>query len=643
MAIDAKCPHCEKPYRLKDELAGKKVTCANQSCRQVFTITPTLNGNGLAPAAPAPKKAPAKAVVAAVDADELAAAAFKDDPDEIPEDQKKITVKCEMCETGFEVAWAMQGKFALCTECKHRQKVPMQETGKIGGWREREGPQGRKLEELEGVQASTQGKMVGKEALEKGGAITVEYEDRPLSFYVKWAALGGLLLALAVGSFLYLKKNRETAKEEKVTADYDKVLDSDELKSLPGYQAALRISLGEAEARTIKNQKDRDQAIAYFTGALANLRTAPAPRGDAEQLYSELALAMVHLGGSGEDLVEKRRLSWLPPAQAPNANAKIKPNQAEAEGVQGQVRRVLQALRDAESTFDTRSDAFRRLTREFLKVGQPEVVYSAIPTLFQDAEIPEAEGQYALECHRGGKADLAQQIAAKLKAGGPAAAAAPSVQALNALLAAKPLSPGAEPADQARFAATALALVQNNAAEAKAIATRGSPTQAVSKLRALALATDWSEKPNEFLDAAGSIARDEAKKTPITTQIPGVILLRLAQGAARSGMADRAEDFVKLIPDENLKVFARAEVLRHRLAVDRSQPAKDDEAEIPADADPKKLKLGHAWGRLQLARHNGYKGDVSKLASAYAKWPKNLIAPFGQVGLTLGSLDAAQK
>ena len=71
MAIDAKCPFCEKPYRLKDDFAGKKVTCANQDCRKLFVVTPSANG------APKPVvKAPVK-----IDAETTAAQALADDPD----------------------------------------------------------------------------------------------------------------------------------------------------------------------------------------------------------------------------------------------------------------------------------------------------------------------------------------------------------------------------------------------------------------------------------------------------------------------------------------------------------------------------------------------------------------------------------
>ena len=59
MAIEMQCPACKKAYRLKDELAGKKVTCANAECRTVFAV-PVKPGTGTAPSLAALKATAAK-------------------------------------------------------------------------------------------------------------------------------------------------------------------------------------------------------------------------------------------------------------------------------------------------------------------------------------------------------------------------------------------------------------------------------------------------------------------------------------------------------------------------------------------------------------------------------------------------------
>jgi hypothetical protein len=38
MQITADCPHCRGRYHFVQEMRGKRVRCANRSCRQVFTV-----------------------------------------------------------------------------------------------------------------------------------------------------------------------------------------------------------------------------------------------------------------------------------------------------------------------------------------------------------------------------------------------------------------------------------------------------------------------------------------------------------------------------------------------------------------------------------------------------------------------------
>lgn len=87
MPISTQCPKCQKLYKLKDELLGKRVTCASSSCRTIFEVKPYLP--------PGSKQHPK------LDAEAIAAAAFKDEPDAIeavPEDQRKVTMACNVCE-----------------------------------------------------------------------------------------------------------------------------------------------------------------------------------------------------------------------------------------------------------------------------------------------------------------------------------------------------------------------------------------------------------------------------------------------------------------------------------------------------------------------------------------------------------------
>ena len=115
MAIDIQCPACQKPYRLKDDLAGKRVTCGNPDCRKPFLVETKPLKNGTAPAtalkpepakpgptkpvaAKPPVKAPTKPAVPpppVVDADAMALAMFSEEQeDTTPVDQRTIAMKC---------------------------------------------------------------------------------------------------------------------------------------------------------------------------------------------------------------------------------------------------------------------------------------------------------------------------------------------------------------------------------------------------------------------------------------------------------------------------------------------------------------------------------------------------------------------
>src|SRR5947207_7707850 len=78
MTIQFQCPHCRQPYKVRDDLAGKKVTC--KECKKVVTV-------------------PAPAVDHAV-LDHLAVSALADEPPPAPEADGAagtVSLECPMC------------------------------------------------------------------------------------------------------------------------------------------------------------------------------------------------------------------------------------------------------------------------------------------------------------------------------------------------------------------------------------------------------------------------------------------------------------------------------------------------------------------------------------------------------------------
>ena len=59
-----------------------------------------------------------------------------------------------------------------------------------------------------------------------------------------------------------------------------------------------------------------------------------------------------------------------------------------------------------------------------------------------------------------------------------------------------------------------------------------------------------------------------------------------------------------------------------------------DHTAQPAQA---KLRVGHAWGRYWVARHNTkLSGDRAKETTAAKGWPTGTVAPLGLAGVALG-------
>ena len=223
MAIETQCPHCKKAYRLKDELAGKRVTCGNPDCRKAFTVDGRASANGTAPK-PAEPKVDAEATAAAVFGDEPATAA--------PEDQRKIALTCAVCDHKWDVPWSMQGKNVLCPDCRTRQRVPEQKTGKVD-WRDsRAGrPTMARVEELEGVVGTVDVRHVSGETLQEAGVIKEDIEPRPRWHYVAWAVTALALIGVVTyGVMLLVRSGKEDRRDQFMA---DAVKDSQETKDAP--------------------------------------------------------------------------------------------------------------------------------------------------------------------------------------------------------------------------------------------------------------------------------------------------------------------------------------------------------------------------------------------------------------------------
>ncbi|CAN5183720.1 hypothetical protein BH11PLA2_BH11PLA2_29440 [soil metagenome] len=623
MAIDAKCPYCSKPYRLKDDLAGKKVTCANQDCRKVFNVV---------------------AIVGApvMDAETMAMAAFADEPPKESATPGIIAMACVICDHKWDVPRDMEGKNVLCPDCKHRQKVPLQKTNKPIDWKDPKarGPREIKFETLKDVTSARDTTMVSPETLVKTGVIDDGIEPVPLKVKLMRGGAVAAVLAVIIAGVVYYLNMRADKKTQKLFDDFAHAAEKDEFKEQPLARAALRMSGAEYAARQNDAAK-LEQAIVLYNNALGDLSAAP-KGADRDCLCGELAISVLNLGGEGEVLLDKKKLPWTP-TPPKNSRAQVRPNAAEEAGVRGIVSRIFQTLQKNGADFDLRAWVARRLARELIAKKQIEVLTTSLGSGFSEAEKPEIEAQIALELLRGGDkeraANIAEGLVRTLGMNMPANPAPVSAQALFQMLEMKgpPVAPepsaSGEVSEASRLAAVTLQIAKKDYSKAQEIAVRSG--KADVKVRALALIAETADAPAPVIEAAEGIVM----KPEPGAMLSAYPLLRLAIVSAKNGATDKAKTFVNAIPDPALKAWATAEVLRYRLKSDGGV-TDEKEAELPADpAALKELQLGHVWGRLQLARHNGWKGD-NKLARTYMDtWPKPIVAPFGPAGVMLGVQD----
>ena len=132
MPISMKCPHCERAFKLKDELAGKRVTCSK--CRKMYSV-PT--------ARPEVAAVPSSAVATpAADPESLALSVLGEETAPKPEavvaadaPGETIAYKCQFCDhvNHFEVR--MEGKNAPCAGVPRILKVPMRIKENAKDWR----------------------------------------------------------------------------------------------------------------------------------------------------------------------------------------------------------------------------------------------------------------------------------------------------------------------------------------------------------------------------------------------------------------------------------------------------------------------------------------------------------------------------
>lgn len=297
MPIRIKCPNCQKGLAVKDHLAGKKVSCP--VCKNQLQI-------------PVPVSAP-------LDVEAVAAQAFQDQPASPAEVAgaadnpaaaapiKNIDLTCPYCDTELHFPAELGGKQAPCPECRNILRVPKLADDKPKDWRAmHKGPAAALAQQpqLDGAWGSVTNKgRVSTQALLDADAIPFEEESIGIGGWLKrgfWVAVVAGLAILVVTSTYNKKveKRQQDAKEQALALVS---------KLPPAWQA--EIQRGAGEFHLLRQQPN--EALTHFRMARAKL--AGLSGLDADAVLIELALNLVDLGGSEEEVQAKppRKLDWL--------------------------------------------------------------------------------------------------------------------------------------------------------------------------------------------------------------------------------------------------------------------------------------------------------------------------------------------
>jgi len=645
MAIAFNCPHCQFAYNLPDKLAGKQAKCKNPECRKLITI----------PAAaviipPHLLRGPSTAMV-----ERLALDALSDEPPkvaDVPAQEKVISMICSFCEHKWTEPWAKAGKNTLCPnpECRQRQRIPEPKEDVPTDWRQARSklPSLAKdaHQKLEGVQDAADVKGISGKAAQEAGLFDDLIDPRPIKDYV---ILGLGIFAVFAGlifSIWYLRSSRIDSKEDQLMADARKEFDAKAVPELSPVGAGLSsavLNVAAAEYELEKTLEKRDakrlkDAQEFFDKGRNDLRKQP-PGLDRYAVAAEFALAVFAFAGTEEQVKEQFRYRWQPDESMRTLRLNERTHTIHQE-----LSTTLQLLQGSDVEF--RLTTARRLTRALVKHGQAGLAADLLPVaMFSDSENAEARAMIALEIYRADRnSPVARQIADDLKVtlagtirGNPHPASAQTLFTVLAmektpLVAAAPPPSGPVQLSHVVLAQVGVLLLKDES-DAAAIALAMRAVQPDVQLKALTLCAEWARDPGPALDAAAAVISKSGKQTTL----PPSNILRLSQLAAIAGKHEQAGTFADTLADDGLKAWAKGESVRLRIAGKPNERA--DEGWILVPDDPKKVRAGHAWGLMWVARANAKEShDPTKEKKATVNWPAT-VHPFALAGIALGLQD----
>jgi hypothetical protein len=590
MTIKITCPKCQKIFKVKDEMAGKRAKC---QCDNLIEI-------------PLPVAPPA-------DIETFAASHLADAPEAVVE-ATFIEFECLFCNEKIKVGADLEGKQTPCPLCRKIIKVPLQKK-ELKDWRKTDPklPSAAK-ENLpvvpEGAWSTRQATTVSKEALIEAAAIPIVKVKLTWPQRIRRLAwMGGAALAVAAAVLVALNLLNQNRQDKAIKQALDAVENNKAL--MPEMAAGILRGVGDYYIRS-DVQAAATQASSHFSKA-RDLLAKPGVVAslDSDWVLIDLALSQVQLGGDKAQQVKRARLDWEPTAK--------------------EIRRTLALVISPEA----REEAIRLVGRELIALDQGK--YTAnLPAIFPGTSA-QLHAVLGLEFLRAGdektarqQAAAAQQLAAQPAVNGPPGVLIALWLALGnpekaTAVAPMPQNGKAAPLEISLGWAEGLAR-QGKWTEARSM-TQGMPAPetrfaVLVGMAGVAIERDPENARIDSKEAFDMIKNDKlAKPPPWDLYHLGIILAQLD--------SPYVQEVTKRISEPALLGRAQLFVLRKEIAAKQDPVASTLISHVTAKT------TAHGLAAQAVVAHNARIGGANAADPIVAELDP-ILKPFGQVGLALG-------
>ncbi len=619
MSITFNCPHCRKPLKVKEELAGKKAKCPG--CQNIITISALHSKFPVSPGGKPPGTG---------DVESLALAAFSEQFQAAPAKKQSspntIDFQCPFCDERIHMGADLAGKRAPCPECRRIIKVPLLIKEEPKDWRKVDTR--NPLAVRKGAEAAPEGAWgsttstakVSRQALLEAKAIVQAKERWTPQQWISRVSLGlGAFLVIAGGTWAFFHYGSQSRKN-KAFKRAEELVKSQDLDLLSA--AEVFRGMGVFQRRAAQSREDKnsaDIAREMFGEARAKLAAEQKETPERDAQLIDLALDQVDLGGTPQEVIKGTRLRW--------------------DDVARELRQTLQQIRSPQA----RLEGLREVERKLIRLEQNPIAVNLPGSVLDpnDADRPEALGQLGLllldqkEQAVTQATNARQAFSGKKDAKGKPVPPPASWIALDLALGRNEAKDLAPPPDDAASDVPLPIRVgyawgwayQGQIEKARKLAKADGP--ASHQFQAcLAIAEAQLEKnadAKQDIEAAANLAEAALKeKEP---ELSPWLLLSLPRRSVQAGDLELAAKMAGLIPDSGLRSRAQVEV---KLAEQASMDALTDAAQ-QRPANPHAL--------LTLARHNARFGSSSAVLKLVESWEPETLRPLGFIGVALGMQD----